>query len=98
MIVVRELFYARPGQASKLAKLFREAMDELYPSHDHNVRVMTDLITEFNKVVIETELDNLAAFEARMQEYRQNSALRSKLANYLVMYQEGRREVYEIVE
>jgi hypothetical protein len=35
MIIIREVFTARPGQASKLAKLFKKAFE-----HDPNLRVM----------------------------------------------------------
>jgi hypothetical protein len=98
MIVVREVFYAKPGQAGKLARLMREVMSEAYPNG--NIRIMTDYISEFNKVVMETELANLAAFEGRMAEYRANAneELKAKMAGYTDMYSEGRREIYQIVE
>jgi hypothetical protein len=64
MLLVREVFYAKPGQAGKLARLMREVMSAAYPNG--NIRIMTDYISEFNKVVMETELADLAAFEARM--------------------------------
>ena len=98
MLVVREVFYAKPGQASKLAKLMREVMNVAYPNG--NIRIMTDYISEFNKVVMETELVDLAAFDARMAEYRTNASdeLKAKMAGYTELYNEGRREVYQVVE
>lgn len=98
MLVVREVFYAKPGQASKLAKLMREVMNAVYPNG--NIRIMTDYISEFNKVVMETELRDLAAFDARMAEYRTNASdeLKAKMAGYTELYNEGRREVYQVVE
>lgn len=98
MIVVREVFYAKPGQAGKLARLMREVMTAAYPNG--SVRIMTDYISEFNKVVMETELADLAAFEARMNEYRTNTneELKAKMSGYTDMYSEGRREIYQVVE
>lgn len=98
MIVVREVFYAKPGQAGKLARLMREVMSIAYPQG--NIRIMTDYISEFNKVVMETELADLAAFENRLAEYKANTneELKAKMAGYTDMYSEGRREIYQIVE
>lgn len=97
MIIVREVFFAKPGQASTLAKLMHEVMSEVYPNG--SVRIMTDYISEFNKVVMETELSDLAAFEQRMAEYRNNTnqVLKDKMAGYVDMYYEGRREIYQLV-
>lgn len=98
MLVVREVFYAKPGQAGKLARLMREVMSAAYPNGQ--IRIMTDYISEFNKVVMETELADLAVFEARMEEYKTNASeeLKAKMAGYTEMYFEGRREIYQVVE
>lgn len=98
MLVVREVFYAKPGMAGKLAKLMREVMNEAYSNG--SIRIMTDYISEFNKVVMETDIQDLAAFEARMQQYRSSASeeLKAKMAGYTDMYSEGRREIYQVVE
>ena len=51
MLIIREVFTAKPGQASKLAKLFKKAM-----GGESNVRIMTDLVGEYNTVVIEMQI------------------------------------------
>ena len=66
MFVVRETFTARPGQASKLAAMLKDAV-ATRPSM--KTRVLTDFIAGFNTVVLETETPNLNAFEAEMKEY-----------------------------
>ncbi len=93
MIVIREVFVARPGMASKLAKLFSEAMK----GSPDSVRVMTDMVGPFNTVVIETELESMSAIEKRMQEYASNQEIRKKMAGYTDLWTEGRREVYQVV-
>jgi hypothetical protein len=94
MIVVREFFTAKPGQASKLAAMLKDATSE-WPG---DVRIMTDLTGEFNQVVLETKLKDLAAWEARTQEYATNQAIREKMKGYTDMWTTGGREIYRLVE
>ncbi len=89
MIIIRELFIAKPGKASTLASLMAEVMPKS--------KVMTDLTGVFNKVVVETEMKDLSAFEARMEEYKNDKASYKKMAGYTELYQSGKREVYQIV-
>lgn len=97
MIIVREVFTAKPGQASKLAKLFKKMN-----AKDKNVRIMTDLVGEYNTVIMETEMKNLAEFEKMMQEYKSgkqmemNPDLMNEMANYHEMFLFGKREIFNI--
>ncbi|HSE43321.1 MAG TPA: hypothetical protein VLH08_21355, partial [Acidobacteriota bacterium] len=65
MLIIREVFTAKPGQASKLARLFKKAMGT-----DANIRIMTDFVGNYNTVVTEYEVNSLAEFEQQMQEYK----------------------------
>jgi hypothetical protein len=93
MIIIRETFITKPGMASKLA---RQLADVMKGSPDR-VRVLTDFVGTFNTVVMETEVDNLAAFEKRLHDYQTNAEIRSKMAGYTDLYLEGRREIFQIV-
>ena len=62
MFVVRETFTARPGQASKLAAMLKDAV-ATRPSL--KTRVLTDFIAGFNTVVLETETEDLSAVRGR---------------------------------
>ena len=92
MIIVRESFIAKPGMASKLAKLMKEVA-EMPGGKAH---VMTDMTGRFNKVVIETEFENMAEFEKRMTQYRENKDMGDKMKGYTDMYQTGKREIYMV--
>ena len=94
MIVVRETFVAKPGMASKLARMVKDAVG----SGPDRVRVLTDLVGPFNTVVLETEVDSMASFEKRMREYGTNQEIRNKMAGYTDLYSEGRREIYQVVD
>lgn len=100
MIIVREVFTAKPGQASKLAKLFKKAF-----AADANARVMTDLVGEYNTVVMEMQVNNLAEFERQMEEYKSGKPdpnmdpkVMEELSKYTEMYVTGRREIFQVVE
>jgi hypothetical protein len=94
MIVVRNSFVAKPGQASKLAAQLKEAAAAAkIPRH----RILTDLTGDFNRVVMEYEVENIAEFDARMKEYATNSAMREKMKGYTDLYITGSREIFQVI-
>lgn len=99
MLIIRDVFTAKPGQASKLANLWKKAMNG-----QKNVRVMTDAIGDFNTVIMETEVKDLSEWEHIMEQYRAGEMSKgidketsAALSKYTEMYQSGKREVYKIV-
>jgi hypothetical protein len=95
MYVIRETFTAKPGMASKLAALLKEAVT--VEAAGHTVRVLTDYIAGFNTVVIETEVARLDEFDQMMANYAANPQVREKMKGYTELWAEGRREVYRVV-
>ena len=94
MIVVRNYFVAKPGNASKLAALFKEAaVVAKIPKH----RVLTDVTGDFNRVILEYEAENVGEFEARMKDYATNQEFRDKMKGYTDLYITGGREILQIV-
>ena len=93
MIVVRNCFVAKPGNAGKLAAQLKEAAAA---ANLPKFRVLTDVTGDFNRVVMEYEAENASEFEARMQEYRTNSAFREKMKGYTDLYMTGYREILQI--
>jgi hypothetical protein len=76
MLIVRNCFIAKPGNASKLAAQLKEAAAiAKIPKH----RVLTDLTGEFNRVILEFEVGNISGFEDRMKDYATNAAFREKM-------------------
>lgn len=93
MIVVRNCFVAKPGSASKLAAQLKEAAAAAnIPRH----RVLTDLTGDFNRVVMEYEVENIAEFESQMKVYATNQAMREKMKGYTDLYLTGSREILQI--
>ncbi|HMW39461.1 MAG: hypothetical protein K1X68_08355 [Saprospiraceae bacterium] len=96
MIIVHETFICKPGNASKVAKLFQEVMSDM-PEFMH---VMTDLTGEFNKVIIQSKYENLTDYEQRFEMYMQNTEevkkMKEKMQGYQDLYLTGSREIYRV--
>ena len=95
MFVIREVFTAKPGMASQLARRFKEAFAGMPEMH---TRVLTDQVASFNTVVLETEVQDLGEFDRRMQEYAAQPEMRERLKGYHDMYLTGRREIYRVMD
>ena len=100
MLIIREVFNAKPGQASKLAKLFKKAFGA-----EPNSRVMTDFVGNYNTVVVEMEVNSLAEFDKQMEDYKSGKPdtkmdpkVAEEMSKYTEMYLTGRREIYQIIE
>jgi hypothetical protein len=93
MLVVRNSFIAKPGNASKLATQLKEAAAVAkIPNH----RVLTDLTGKFNRVILEFEVENVSGFEARLKDYATNPAFREKMKGYTDLWTTGSREILQI--
>src|SRR5665647_992403 len=82
MIIVHDIFICKPGQASKMAKLFKEIMAD----NDEFVNILTDMTGEFNKVVMVTKYDSLTAYEQNFQKFMQNSDEMKKMKEKMQGY------------
>ena len=94
MIVIRNTFVAKPGSASKLAAQLKEAAAA---AEIPNFRVLTDLTGEFNRVVLEYEAEDIAGFQARMEQYTKGGAFKEKMKGYTDHWLTGKREIFQIV-
>ena len=96
MIIVHDIFICKPGNASKVAKLFKDVM----ASQPELVNIMTDMTGNFNKVVMVCKYDSLTAYEQSFQKYMQDSEemkkMKEKMKDYHEMYQTGSREIYQV--
>lgn len=96
MIIVHDIFICKPGNASKLAKLFKEAMT----GNTELVNIMTDVTGQFNKVVMVSHYENLNAYEKNWEKYKEDPEAMKKMnaamAGYQEMYLTGSREIYQV--
>jgi len=96
MIIVHDIFVCKPGNASKLAKKFKEGMT----GNSDLVNIMTDMTGQFNKVIMVTKYDSLTAYEKSWEKYQEKSEEMKKMeqamAGYQDMYLTGSREIYQV--
>jgi hypothetical protein len=96
MIIVHDIFVCKPGNASKLAKLFKEVMQD----NDNTVNIMTDMTGQYNRVVMVSQYENLTAYDKSWEKYKQDTEemrkMNEKMKGYTDMYMSGSREIYQV--
>lgn len=96
MIIVHEIFVAKPGNASKLAKMFKEATKE----SPEVKNVLTDMTGAYNRVILVSQFANLAAYEQNWEKMKENPAAMKKMEEamkgYQDMYLTGSREIFQV--
>lgn len=93
MIVVRNVFVAKPGHASKLAVQLKQAAGTgKLPKH----RILTDMTGEFNRVVLEYEVADLDGVGAVMHQYATDEALKAAMKGYTDLWVSGTRELFQV--
>jgi heme-degrading monooxygenase HmoA len=96
MIIVHDIFICKPGNGSKVAKMFKEAMT----GNIDLVHIMTDMTGQYNRVVMVSQFENLTAYEQSWEKYKQNTEAMKKMTEKMAGYQDmcltGSREIYQV--
>lgn len=96
MIIVHDIFVCKPGNASKLAKLFKEVMS----GNKELVNIMTDMTGQYNRVIMVSQYESLTAYEESWKKYMENSEemkkMQEAMKGYHDMYLTGSREIYNV--
>jgi hypothetical protein len=98
MIIVHDIFVCKPGNASKLAKLFKE-WAELEKKEGRITNIMTDMTGQFHRVISASTHDSLAAYEENMKMIGQSPEQKEMMAKFKDMnelYVSGSREIYKV--
>ncbi len=96
MIIVHEIFVAKPGNASKLAKMFKAATAD---SPDVK-NILTDVTGAYNRVIMVSQYENLSAYEKNWEKMKDNPEAMKKMEEamkgYQDMYLTGSREIFQV--
>jgi hypothetical protein len=96
MIIVHDTFVCKPGNASKMAKLFKESM----VGNTELVNIMTDMTGQYNRVIMVSQFENLTAYEKSWEQYKnptkEMKESMKKMEGYTDMYVSGGREIYQV--
>jgi hypothetical protein len=96
MIIVHDTFVCKPGNASKIAKLFKEWAD-IMPKK--NISIMTDMTGQFHRVIIASKFENLTEYEEetkKIGQSQQEKDMMEKFKDMNEMYVSGGREIYKM--
>lgn len=97
MYLVRNVFRARPGQARPLVEKFKAAaphLEKIGPVT--RMRVMTDAVATFWTVVIESEVEDLAAYITMSRGATSIPQVAEIMKGYMDHVESGYREVFQI--
>lgn len=96
MIIVHDIFICKPGNASKVAKMFKEAMVD----NIDVVNILTDMTGEYNRVIMVSKHDSLSAYEQSFQKYMQDTEevkkMKERMQGFHEMYLTGSREIFQV--
>ena len=96
MIMVHEIFVAKPGNASKLAKMFKEATKDSKEVKN----ILTDVTGAYNRVIMVSQFENLGAYENNWEKMKENPEAMKKMEEamkgYQDMYLTGSREIFQV--
>lgn len=95
MYLVRDTFNCKPGKAKELVKKFKQTIPFMEVQDLKNVRVMTDVVSNYWTVVLEGEVENLAAFENH-KGFTSQEKVREIMAGYMDLVEGGKREIFQI--
>lgn len=95
MIIVHDMFVCKPGNASKLANLFKA-----WAETQKDTYIMTDLTGQWHRVIAVSKHESLAVYEENfkkmMEDTPENKAMNEKFKNMNDMYVSGSREIYKL--
>ena len=75
MIIVHDIFICKPGNASKVAKMFKEAMS----GSEELLHIMTDMTGQYNRVIMVSKFENLTAYEKSWEKFKENTEEMKKM-------------------
>jgi len=94
MYLIREVFQAKPGKAKDLVKMFKQAIPHFEKEGQaKNMKVMTDIVSTYWTVVVESETDDIGAFFTNMRSATMSNELKDIMKGYMDCVEGGRREI-----
>ena len=97
MLVIREVFFCKPGQVRPMVEKFKAMNAVMERLALGKSRIMTDLSAErYWTVVAEWEVKSLRDFEEMMSDPAQGKEFEQVMKGYHEFVDSGRREIYTI--
>ena len=97
MYLIREVFRAKPGKAKDLVKMFKAAGPHFEKQGQmKSMRVMTDVVSTYWTVIVESEVEDMGAFFSNMRTATMNDEVKEIMKGYMDCVEGGKREIYMV--
>jgi hypothetical protein len=97
MYLIREVFQAKPGKAKDLVKMFKAAMVHFQKEQGiSNVKVMTDVVSNYWTVVVESETTDIGSFITNLRSATVSDEVKEIMKGYMDCVAGGHREIFLI--
>jgi hypothetical protein len=97
MYLIREVLHCKPGKVRPMVEKFRAISTVLTELGQPPLRLLTDVTGEpFWTIVAEAKVAKVDDFFALERQLMANETLRSTMADYHDLVENGRREIYRI--
>ena len=97
MLLIREVFFCKPGQVRPLVDKFKAMNKVMERMNMGKARIMTDLSAErYWTLVAEFEVKSMGDFEKMMSDPATSKEFEVVMKGYHEFVESGRREIYNI--
>jgi len=101
MVVIRNVFRVKFGQAKQVLPLFKEGLaiqQRLAAGIDFSARLLTDVTGPFYTVVLELTIPSLAAMDTTAPRIMGDPEFQANYQKLVPFIESGHREVFNIVD
>ena len=95
MYLVRDTFKCKPGKAKELVNKFKQTIPFMEEQNLKNTKILTDVVSNYWTVVLESEVETLAEFENR-RGFTSKPKVQEIMKDYMTLVEGGKREIFLI--
>ena len=96
MLLIRDVFKTKPGKAKNLVNIMKQAIPFMEAAGFSNVKLMTDVVSNYWTVVLQSEVESLAGFESKVSGFSSRPELAEIMKGYIDNIEGGYREIFKI--
>ena len=96
MFVIRDIFKTKPGKAKDLVAIFKQTVPFAEEAGVKNMQVMTDYVSTYWTVVLETEVEELSTYFDMPMKLSENPEAGEIMKGYMELVTGGQREIFKI--
>jgi hypothetical protein len=96
MLLIREVFNAKPGKAGELVKMFKQVIPYMEKAGLKNTKIMTDFVAKYWTVIIQSETEEIAKFEKEVRGFSSQPEVKEIMKDYMSLVNGGYREIFKI--